>query len=144
MLIEVPAKYCSNHEYSRSENNKAYDKYKRNATSKVFYNSTAWKNKRAQILIRDLGIDVYIYITEGRAVPASHVHHIIEYRDDVNKALDDNNLISLSDKSHSKISKLYLNEKNKKDIQIKLRECLDKFEKLKSGIEIDEQNKFNK
>lgn len=126
-LINQTEKYCNKHLTTAAVSRKEYDQYIRDKEGKRFLNSKAWQNKRKQILIRDMGIDILIYITEGRIVKASHVHHIIERSEDMSKALADSNLISLSDKTHSRISKLYKDPKTRKETQRMLQEVLSKY-----------------
>lgn len=70
-------------------------------TSKSFYNSSAWQNKRQSILRRDkyLCQDCKRY---GRRVDATTVHHISELDSFPELALCDKNLVSLCDKCHNK------------------------------------------
>ena len=83
-----------------------YDKYKRDKDAKKFYDSDEWKITRAYILSMD-ELDVYEYMTTGRMIPADTVHHIIPYRDGNTKALDPDNLMSLSASSHAAVESLY-------------------------------------
>ena len=127
-LIDCTERYCDVHKKrDKAESDKQYDKHQRNKESKAFYNSTAWKRKRQQILIRDKGIDVYVYMTEGRVVKAEHVHHIVEIDEDPSLALIDDNLISLSAATHSIISGVYKEARKRQQMQAKLRALLRDF-----------------
>lgn len=126
-LIAYDKKYCDKHSNIAAVSQKEYDQQIRDKDSKRFLNSKAWQNKRKQILIRDAGMDIFLFITEGKIVKASHVHHIIERSEDMNKALDDNNLISLSDKTHSRISKLYKDDRTRAATQRLLTDALQKY-----------------
>lgn len=68
--------------------------------SRKFYNSKAWKFKRAEILHRDL------YTCADCACRATEVHHIIELTpdniNDITITLGNNNLISLCHDCHKK------------------------------------------
>lgn len=127
-LIDCTERYCNAHKKrDKAESDKDYDKNRRNKEAKAFYNSTAWKRKRQQILVRDKGIDVYVYMTEGRIVKAEHVHHIVELDEDSSLALVDSNLISLSAATHSAISKVYEDARKRQHMQVKLRSFLRDF-----------------
>lgn len=127
-LIDCTERYCDVHKKrDKAESDKQYDKSQRNKEAKAFYNSTAWKRKRQQILIRDKGIDVYMYMTEGRVVKAEHVHHIVELEEDSSLALVDDNLISLSAATHSTISRVYKDARKRQQMQTKLRAFLHDF-----------------
>ena len=52
-------------------------------------------------------VDVYLYMTQGKIVPADTVHHITPLRDDWNRRLDVNNLMSLHHETHSTIERDY-------------------------------------
>lgn len=127
-LIDCTERYCNAHKKrDKAESDKDYDKNRRNKEAKAFYNSIAWKRKRQQILVRDKGIDVYVYMTEGRIVKAEHVHHIVELDEDSSLALVDSNLISLSAATHSTISKVYKDARKRQQMQAMLRMFLKNF-----------------
>ncbi|MFG6393835.1 MAG: HNH endonuclease [Lachnospiraceae bacterium] len=131
-LVPLSVKYCKVHAAARAaagrERHKMYDKHKRNQEAKAFYNSTEWKYVRAAVLARDNNIDVYAYIIEGRTVPATTVHHITELSEDYSKRCDFNNLISVSEQTHSMIGKVY-SSKRKKNMQKILKNCLREYKK---------------
>jgi hypothetical protein len=52
-------------------------------------------------------------MTTGEMVAADTVHHVIEFKTDKTKALDINNLISLSNSTHAMIHQLYKKDKEK-------------------------------
>lgn len=127
-LIDCTERYCGVHKKrDKAESDKDYDKNRRNKEAKAFYNSIAWKRKRQQILVRDRGIDVYVYMTEGRLVKAEHVHHIVELDENPGLALVDDNLISLSAATHSAISKVYEDVRKRQQMQVRLRAFLRDF-----------------
>ena len=90
-LVPQGVRYCKAHTVNKTaenrERHKEYDAHCRNQTAKAFYNSSEWKATRARALARDTGIDIYLYITEGRAVPADTVHHIKNDVERIEKAL---------------------------------------------------------
>lgn len=127
-LITANEKYCSKHKHDAAAGQKEYDLYVRDKEGKRFLNSKAWQDMRKRILIRDAGLDILLYVTEGKIVKASHVHHIIERNEDMTLALDENNLISLSDGTHTRISLLYRkDEKTKRKTQEELRKALNTY-----------------
>lgn len=133
-LIDYNEKYCSKHKRVAAVGQKEYDKYIRDKVAKAFYNSKAWKILRKDALVKQNGIDVYLYVTEGVIVKAEHVHHIIERSEDASRALDINNLICLSSKTHSMISKLYKQSKTKKkETQKMLFDILKKYNEMMQG-----------
>lgn len=137
-LVPLGIKYCEIHAAIKAAEDKgrhkAYDKYHRNQEAKAFYNSTEWQYARAAALARDNNIDIYLYIMEGRAVPASTVHHIIELSEDYQKRCDPDNLISMSEQTHSMVGKAYNDNKRKKKMQETLRECLREYKKRLSLV----------
>ncbi|MCI9078979.1 MAG: HNH endonuclease [Lachnospiraceae bacterium] len=132
-LVPLGVKYCKAHTLVKAaedkERHKAYDMYHRNQEAKAFYNSTEWQYVREAVLARDNHIDIYLYITEGRAVPASTVHHITELSEDYAKRCDMDNLVSVSEATHSMIGKAYNDSRRKKNMQDILRECLREYKK---------------
>lgn len=100
-LVPQGVRYCKEHTVNKTaenrERHKEYDAHCRNQTAKAFYNSSEWKATRARVLARDTGIDIYLYITEGRVVPADTVHHIVELMEDYSRRCDLDNLISISE-----------------------------------------------
>lgn len=120
--------YCELHKKKKKQDQKYYDQKIRNKEAKAFYDSTAWHNTRKKILARDGGIDVYIYITEKRIVPAQHVHHIEPREENKSNQYDPMNLISLAHSTHSMIEKRYrAGEKEKKEAQNELKRCLAEY-----------------
>lgn len=113
---------------------KEYDKYSRDKKSKDFYHSSEWLMKRAAVLELDDGVDVYIYMTTGRIILADTVHHITPLKDDWTRRLDEENLMSLSQDTHSLIEQKY--KENKAKIIEELQQMLAQYraEKAAGGI----------
>lgn len=128
-IVPQGVMYCKVHTETQAERHKEYDQVRRNKKAKTFYNSPGWRTVRQIALIRDNYIDVYLYVTEGRVVPAQHVHHITELEENYSKRLDLDNLISLSAGSHSKISKMYKDAGQREEMQKTLRDCLREYKK---------------
>nr|DAG49943.1 MAG TPA: HNH endonuclease [Bacteriophage sp.] len=53
------------------------------------------------------GIDAVAWVTEGKIVAGTTVHHIVPYADNERKRADENNLILVSDNTHRIIHNLY-------------------------------------
>lgn len=116
------------------QRHKEYDAHRRNKKAKDFYNSAAWLATRRRVMARDAGIDIYLYITEHRIVPADTVHHIVELKENYTKRCDPDNLISLSSSTHSMISKAYKESvKRKAEMQQTLRECMQEYKRKLNG-----------
>lgn len=131
-LVPQGVKYCEAHTVTdkaaeNRQRHKEYDAHCRNQTAKQFYNSAAWQAVRARVLARDNHIDIYLYIMENRIKPADTVHHIAELGEDYSKRLDMDNLISISEPTHSMISKAYKDKTKKAQMQKVLRECIQEY-----------------
>lgn len=136
-LVPQGVKYCAAHTVGKTEENrqrhKEYDAHCRNQKAKGFYNSAEWKAARARALARDAGIDVYLYVTEGRVAPADTVHHIVELMEDYSKRCDMENLISISEATHGMVSKAYKDAAKKAAMQQELRECMREYKRRAAG-----------
>ena len=89
-----------------AERHRLYDKYQRDRRSTDFYHSPEWERTRQRVLNMDK-VDVYLYMTQGKVVPADTVHHIVPLRDDWSKRLDISNLMSLHHDTHSTLEREY-------------------------------------
>lgn len=133
-LIDATKTYCEAHARTNAERNAEYDKTQRDRKAKAFYNSTEWQTARAAALARDTGIDVYIYMTEHRVVPATMVHHIVELREDYSKRSTLSNLISISEATHEgAIRQAYSNPDTKRTMQQALRKAVKDYQKIVVG-----------
>ena len=137
-LVPQGVKYCEVHTITdkaaeNRQRHKDYDAHCRNQEAKQFYNSTAWKTLRERVLARDNHIDIYLYVMEKRIVPADTVHHIVELSEDYTKRLDIDNLISISEATHSMISKVYKHQAERTQMQKTLRECMQEYKKRVAG-----------
>ena len=82
---------------------------------------------RQQALDLDDGIDVYLYMTSGEIKAADTVHHITPLKEDWDRRLDLENLMSLHHDTHSMIEVEY--KKNKPEMIEKLRKMLRDYRK---------------
>ena len=99
-----PGKSCGCIKRKRQQE---YDQRYRDRDAVRFYNSAAWQDARTAALERDCGIDRFIFSESGEVQAAETVHHITPLREDWSKALDMDNLISVSDQTHKRIHKTY-------------------------------------
>ncbi len=131
-LVPQGVKYCATHTVGKTAENrqrhKEYDAHCRNKKAKEFYKKAAWKVERKRALARDTNLDIYLYIMEGRIVPADTVHHIVELMEDYSRRCDMDNLISISEATHSMISRAYKDAAKKATMQQTLRECMKKYQ----------------
>lgn len=136
-IVPQGVRYCVAHTISKTaenkERHKEYDSHCRNQTAKAFYNSSEWRAARARALARDTGIDIYLYITKGKVIAADTVHHIIELSEDYSKRCELDNLISISEATHSTISKAYKDATKKEQMQQTLRECIREYKRRIAG-----------
>lgn len=96
----------------KANRDKKYDKEKRDKRSREFYMSRTWRECRKNILDSD-EIDIYLFMTSGKMIPADTVHHIVPLRDDWTKRYARDNLMSLSAGTHSAIEYMYRQDKEK-------------------------------
>lgn len=68
---------------------------------------------------------MYMFMTEGIVIAADMVHHIVPLKDDWNKRIDIDNMMSLSSDTHSMIEQMY--KKNKGEMIRKLQEMLKEY-----------------
>lgn len=101
------------------ERHREYDRYTRDEELKRFYNSSQWERARNEALLLDDGIDIYVYLTTGEILVADTVHHIEPVKENWEKRLDINNLISLNHSTHSLIEQKYKREKKKMQEELK-------------------------
>lgn len=120
--------YCDEHikyeDIERKKQNKIYNDYSRNKDTSKIYDSKHWKNKRKYIMICYNNLDIYQYYVNKRIVEASLVHHIVELREDIGMAYDNNNLIPLSEETHNFVHNKYNSGKREKESMQKLLQSL--------------------
>ena len=123
---------CPCRKIRRAESNRLYDKRQRDRRSTAFYNSAEWERVRQRVLNMDK-IDVYLYMTQGKVVPADTVHHIVPLKSDWNRRLDISNLMSLHHDTHSMVEREYA-ARGEKSMVYTLYTLLREFrEKVKAG-----------
>ena len=104
-----------------------YNRFRRDQKIKEFRASAEWRLARQQVLMRDNGTDQYVLHTTGELRPGFSVHHILPLSTPEGWArrTDPNNLITLSDDTHSSIEYRY-KTKFKEQLQQELREIVQR------------------
>lgn len=97
----------------RKEYNKRVRYDKNNVKFERFYHSGTWEDVKNRAKKFYYHIDILEYFKTGIIVEGKIMHHIIEIKDDFNRADDINNLIYLTDSNHKRVHALY--EKSQKD-----------------------------
>lgn len=121
----------------RKYNSDRYIKDKGNESYRLFYTTQAWKNKRAEILRRD-NHECQMCKVLCKYEVATDVHHILNLRDNYDKRLDNDNLISLCHECHYNIvHALDLNNKSKIEKYINQKINSDNF--IKKLLNINTQ-----
>lgn len=99
-----------------------------------FYNSKDWHLVRDYIINYYCGIDIYALGVTGKLTPCNKltVHHITPYKENPGRGLDYDNLVPVSDFSHSQIHKLY-DSGHKYEAIATINKGREAFEKLRNG-----------
>ncbi|AIQ69547.1 hypothetical protein PGRAT_19345 [Paenibacillus graminis] len=87
---------------NRLDQDRYYDRYKRDKTSRSFYKSTAWERAREQALIRDNHLCQHCMMRH-RLTLADMVHHIKPISEYPDLALVLENLLCLCNSCHNKV-----------------------------------------
>lgn len=107
---------------------KQYSLMKRDDIENGFYNSNEWVNIRDNVMAMYFNIDILEYYSTGLIVPATHLHHIVEVKEEWNRRLDIDNLIPLTYANHRRVHSYYNKGiKERKQMQKTLFSLLDKF-----------------
>jgi hypothetical protein len=110
------------------DRHKIYNREFRDKDSAEFYNSKQWKSIRNICKAKANGLDIYELIVNNNFVKGTLSHHIEELKDNRARALDINNLIWISDKTHNYIHTQYdKSDEDKKNMQNKLFDILNKY-----------------
>lgn len=133
-IVEDNVKYCEYHSKKHSAKEKErYKEYKIRKSHneeykrfQSFYNSEAWQRVKEVAILNTLAIDVIDYYKLGRITQGERVHHIIEVSEDMEKRLDTDNLIYVTERNHRIIHREY-NKGNKKEMQELLLSLKNKF-----------------
>ena len=126
-------------EYLKSKSKKYNaDRYNRDKANedaiRIFYVSTAWKNKRQEIINRDNN-ECQICKALYKFVPSDDIHHIVPMTKDFSKRLDNNNLISLCKYHHQQV---HLHNINNKEQLIKyVKQLINSDKYIKNFLKIE-------
>ena len=101
ILIPFTERHCEKHNANKEYNR---TRAKRDPEYVKFYKSKAWRGARKNALIRDDYLCVSCMANELYTT-AQLVHHKVEVRNDYEKRLDPENLVSLCESCHQKIHK---------------------------------------
>lgn len=88
--------YCTEHKNKQAD----YNRHRRDKESDRFYHSRAWLNKRKEVMERDGGL-CQECLANGDIVSADVVDHIIDLKQDKDKALDCDNLVAMCHEHHN-------------------------------------------
>ena len=100
-------RYCEQHKHlaeqrQRSrQNDKEYDKYKRNQQARTFYHSREWEQIRLAVLARDNYLCQHC-LRDKKITRATVIDHVIPLLVDWSKRLDMDNLQSLCQACHNR------------------------------------------
>lgn len=103
--------YCESHKIVYGDDkaaiNKNYDKYQRDERSATFYRSKQWRELRAVVMHKQLGL-CQQHLSEGHPTPGNIVDHIIPIKKDWSKRLLESNLQVLCIGCHNRKTKMDL------------------------------------
>lgn len=110
-------------EEKRKRRHREYKVKRTDVEKQMFYTSKSWRSTRARIKDRDNGLCQLCW-SENKVKPMNTVHHIIPLEENDQLALVRSNLISLCEKCHQKVHKLYNVRTEKFNVQKKLRSLI--------------------
>lgn len=115
-----------------SRKNQVYNK-KRGPETK-FYQSSAWRSIKAEVINYYHKIDIWVLGLTGKiaSCPRCITHHIIPYKENKKLGLDFDNLVPVSTASHNMIHSMYDCGQRDKAIEI-INKGKQLFEKMKKG-----------
>lgn len=131
-IVDYGNRYCDRCQViadkMKKDQSKNYNRNNRDKESQSFYNSSAWKAIVSVVKARDKGLCLYC-LSKNKLSYYNVIHHIEELKDNKDKSLDIDNLISLCHSCHAKIHVEY-KTKNKFELQNKLRELVGGCQKV--------------
>ena len=110
-------------EERRKQRHRDYKAKRTDTDNQKFYNSKPWRVNRARVKDRDNGLCQLCW-SENKVKPMNTVHHIIPLEENDRLSLVRSNLISLCEKCHQKVHKLYDVRTEKFNMQKKLRSLI--------------------
>jgi len=123
-LIPYTQKRCEECEAKQVEReaqrNREYKMARQDRDIQAIYNSKTWKMMVIIIKNRDNGLCL-LCASEKKIGYYDTIHHIIELKDDITKAFNKDNLITLCESCHQKVHKAYkISKLSKQQMQEKL------------------------
>lgn len=110
------------------ERYKEYSRYRQDKDEQSIYSSDRWNKVKELVHRGQYGIDIVEYYKSGKIIPIEVCHHIIEVKEDINRAYDVTNLIGLTQANHMIVHSKYKKSNNdKKEIQELLFRLLEKW-----------------
>ena len=93
------------------------------------YGSGLWRKCRRNVIIRDMGYDIWL-LGAGIVYKCNYpvVHHIVEREEDPSLIYDMDNLITVTKESHEEIHRLYLFDKE--EALARIRKGQQEFKRL--------------
>lgn len=131
-IIPGNEKYCDEHKKIvkeiSSENHKHYKSRRTDKKEQAFYNSKEWIIARDRTKRKFKGLCLYNYYVLNQIRYVDYVHHIVEIKEDWDKRLEEENLITCSDGIHKLIHNAYnKSEQSKREMQELLRSLIERF-----------------
>lgn len=121
-LVSISKKYCEVCETKTNKRHKEYKRYRSDVREQYFYSTKEWTCKRNKVKYLDNGLCL-LCLSENRHKAMGVVHHIVELKEDWNKRLDEDNLISLCESCHQIVHKEY-RKINQKELKEKLKKII--------------------
>lgn len=120
-LIDYSLKSCEQCKELHSKDNRVrhslYNRYKRDEDIQKIYNNKQWAVVKQRAEFRDNSLCM-LCLSNKTIKSSQAVHHIIELKENILKAFDLNNLISLCESCHQSVhSKYNSSDKSKEEIQ---------------------------
>ena len=102
LIGDLDCEECRAKKGREPSRHRSYNRFRRDRRSQRFYESTAWRNKRKEIIRRDKG-RCQACERRGIITVGNVVHHIEELKDNWERRLDSTNLEVLCHSCHNKI-----------------------------------------
>ncbi|MBE6047764.1 MAG: hypothetical protein E7213_05050 [Clostridium sp.] len=104
--MKVTCKYCGivNKPHKCPHNKRKAD---RNRIDNKIYESKEYRSLRAEVLEDFNYTCLWSLYVDGKVIEGDRTHHIIEIVQDESKAVEYDNLISLNNKAHEEVHRLY-------------------------------------
>jgi 5-methylcytosine-specific restriction endonuclease McrA len=119
-IVDIGQRYCSKHQkiheekrkQDRKERDKEYKKNRQDIEEQKFYKSREWELVRDAAIVRDKAL-CRLCLYEEKISFCEVVHHIIPIKERWDLRYDLSNLVCLCDACHSRVHKLYEQDREK-------------------------------